>query len=784
MTFMQPDASARASLRLGTFDLAAFLAPLPPKAAYDYLKAAAALQGIANRERPQLYFFYESNAMAREQGVDMDRYWLRKLSMPDEAWAGYTIEAWDEGGFVGLLHRFSSYYYGLVLWDEAVPATANVASTIAGADSLLPVRYDPQPGSLYDLLVNRLQIAVSVSLHGKFTGSGIIPGTGLPSTGSAKNDAYLWAKTHYLDTGRTNSTLMAYFLDAAPWHNNGGDLDARLCFWTLPKQMEAGSSAEVSLLFKNSGTLSWPVEEGLRLESVRIGAGATNSFIWHTNESGNAGEAGNMGSKQSDVGSLGRVRFTSLQQAVPEETGCIKPGEQIGFCFTLIAPSSPGTYMFCARLALDGVTFGDFAIRSIVVREGIGISAAGPQAEEVGEWYYPDVGGCYLANADYYIAGKAFFFDLSPDGESLPNDDRGQPLGTDRRTLDDILASQQKQAHGQLITLGGFVPWLQKYTTTVNSRFRLNPVEAEWLMIDLASRHYAQSDADAGAISVFSNASAFRHVPLRLPAQVHQRSPAQLSGALANHVGNHAPKYIVFFMGDFDSGAWTSNVLPLLWDDPRRGELPLAWSFAPGLGARIPHLFNYLYATKGSNDYFVAADNGTGYLNPMMLADGCYNTAGCDIDADSVSDKLAAWEAHNRAVYAQFGLDITGFLISGRSESLTPAVQRAYSRISAAGVGTNGGYPDAIVAGTPFTPVITASMEDVDPIALGERLAGVLGGEGQFFMLRIVLTRPSVLADALHYLHRHYPELQATAVDPYTFFKLYKEQLTAGGLIR
>jgi hypothetical protein len=46
-----------------------------------------------------------------------------------------------------------------------------------------------------------------------FTGQGLIPGTTRASTGSAKCDAYLWMKIHYLDAGRCDAAYGAYYAD-------------------------------------------------------------------------------------------------------------------------------------------------------------------------------------------------------------------------------------------------------------------------------------------------------------------------------------------------------------------------------------------------------------------------------------------------------------------------------------------------------------------------------------------------------------------------------------------
>jgi hypothetical protein len=122
-----------------------------------------------------------------------------------------------------LLRRFRADYQGAVVWDDRVPATSNVASTIAGCDNLLPLRYDPRDGSLYRQLTEsdpHLEVkARLLSSDGSrlFTGQGSIPGTTRDSTGSAKNDAYLWMIEHFVRSGKANPQVMGYYLDA-DWH--------------------------------------------------------------------------------------------------------------------------------------------------------------------------------------------------------------------------------------------------------------------------------------------------------------------------------------------------------------------------------------------------------------------------------------------------------------------------------------------------------------------------------------------------------------------------------------
>src|SRR5690606_38739102 len=110
----------------------------------------------------------------------VDGYWLDRLRQPEGWLKNKTLEPVND--IAQLVERFRPFIKGAVVWDPEVDATSNVASTIAGADNLIPIRYDPAPGSLYTRLISGApQLPVVVNLVGKFTGTGIIPGTGRPS---------------------------------------------------------------------------------------------------------------------------------------------------------------------------------------------------------------------------------------------------------------------------------------------------------------------------------------------------------------------------------------------------------------------------------------------------------------------------------------------------------------------------------------------------------------------------------------------------------------------------
>jgi hypothetical protein len=160
-----------------------------------------------------MYFLYRRD----QDDLLKTQYWLDRLRSSGRYLENVKTEL--VVSFYEPLIRFADYYDGVVLWDPEVPATSNLASTIAGVENLLPVPYRTEENSVYNQIVTAgLRLPVVINLVGKFTGSGTIPDISQPSSGSAKNDAYRWAVDRYLMTGRTNPNQMAYYVDYS-WAN-------------------------------------------------------------------------------------------------------------------------------------------------------------------------------------------------------------------------------------------------------------------------------------------------------------------------------------------------------------------------------------------------------------------------------------------------------------------------------------------------------------------------------------------------------------------------------------
>jgi GxGYxYP putative glycoside hydrolase C-terminal domain/GxGYxY sequence motif in domain of unknown function N-terminal len=146
-------------------------------AAYDEAMAAACLQGILNQDAPRVYLV--AKAYTRPQ------YWLDVLSKEGEWLHGREIKKVPD--LDSLAQLAGDRVKGVVIWDPTVPATVDVASTIAGVSQAVVL--SPEFAERY---MAKWKLPLIKDLRGMFTGK---------ETGSKKNDAYRWAIREYLAKG-------------------------------------------------------------------------------------------------------------------------------------------------------------------------------------------------------------------------------------------------------------------------------------------------------------------------------------------------------------------------------------------------------------------------------------------------------------------------------------------------------------------------------------------------------------------------------------------------------
>ncbi|NCU25353.1 hypothetical protein EOM86_01375 [Candidatus Nomurabacteria bacterium] len=170
---------------------------------YDKYIAAVTLQGLVNRTGPRLAMLPDDNVM--------DTIWLDLFRKNNRWLAGYDYTELDT--FESLIDTFIDEIAGVVIWDEDVPATMNVASTMAGIYRTIPVRFDNSEGSPYHYLVEVKKLPVIKDLRNIFTGSGNIPDINRKSTVSSKADAYAWALEMFLNRNLLDPGIMAQMRD-------------------------------------------------------------------------------------------------------------------------------------------------------------------------------------------------------------------------------------------------------------------------------------------------------------------------------------------------------------------------------------------------------------------------------------------------------------------------------------------------------------------------------------------------------------------------------------------
>ncbi len=587
---------------------------------WDETLLIATIQGLANRDAARLYLIY-----SEAYGRNVDRFWLDRFSQNVPTHEGtpkkkgwlqdrprQTIESLDD-----LLDVFEEFYVGVVLYDGDVPSTANVATTIAGVENLLPVRYDPTPGSLYDRLIasaqgRRLPVVKSlINEDGSplFTGKGEIPDANLDSSGSVKVDPYYWLIENYIKSGKANPLEGGYYIDA-----------------------------------------DW----------IRRPIGAVQNHC--------------------------------------------------------------------------------------------------------------------LANRDFVVSRRGFFFDLSPWDDETPNDDRNQPLGADFRAFNAIMRAAYDAAGGsKIIRVSGFTPWDSKYTDHGNAGCKHSGVPTEWRHAEILSNYNAYLDADALGLGAMANASFYQHFPVK--ERYEQKKPTledlRKRGLLDEKDAPVDKTFVAIYSGDYDSAAWVYQATPQFWDDHARGTIPVNWAFNPNLADRFAPGFDYFRQTKSNLDFFVSGDSGAGYVNPTGLVE--------PRRFSGLRDGLDVWIEHSKKYFKRWDISGIGFVIDGDARTSDRRTLERLAEYAPDGITTHRGETMGVVDNpfgekTPFRPM---NFDLADPT----QGANIILGDArfdrgpQFNTYRTILWSPSQLKEMFELVKKDETRgARVEFVDYYTFWLLLKQE--------
>lgn len=385
------------------------------------------------------------------------------------------------------------------------------------------------------------------------------------------------------------------------------------------------------------------------------------------------------------------------------------------------------------------------------------------------EWYYGDMGNAFVPNMDYAVMKRAFVFDLFCFDDEAPCDDRDQQIGTDLAVMKRILLAQYNKTNGaKITTICGFNPWHLKYTVFGNKNSH-GEVEAEWRLGEIFSAYNCVKDADAAGYCGLANASVYTRYPLK--KQYKNRAPKPPAEGYDKN-----KTYILFYVGDYDSAAWTARFIPKWYEDPGLGRLPLMWCFNPNLSDRIPQAFDFIYENYTDNDYFEAGDSGAGYNNPRLL----YPPR---IFSELPSGAEANIE-HSKKYFERFDMSVIGFVINGVHKT---DVNQMYdlSRFAKTGVAYNGyGEPSSIVGGVPFMPhTCDIAAEGADPKKAARDAVRWMDGaprDKRFHVFRTILVSPTSHIEIYEEIKKLSPGRNVELLDPITFFAYLKTAVANG----
>lgn len=74
--------------------------------------------------------------------------------------------------------------------------------------------------------------------------------------------------------------------------------------------------------------------------------------------------------------------------------------------------------------------------------------------------------------------------------------------------------------------------------------------------------------------------------------------------------------YVTYTISEGDNLQYNQHRLRILWDDPKRGQVPINWTSSPLLYDAAPVMLNYFYGTATANDQIIAGPSGAGYFYP------------------------------------------------------------------------------------------------------------------------------------------------------------------------
>lgn len=362
----------------------------------------------------------------------------------------------------------------------------------------------------------------------------------------------------------------------------------------------------------------------------------------------------------------------------------------------------------------------------------------------------------YTVVRDWGVYHRAFVYDLSPWDDEAPLDDPKQEIGTDYETLTwiyNIMLEQTRDIAPYEVC--GFFEH-QKYSAAGNnSASNHGTVATEWQYAKLMTPYngYHNTCIDAAWNESF-------HGLYDGVEQLENNRPSESVELTENTV------YLCFFMGDYDSTHPVYRYLKQAWDDPRRGELPMAWAINPNLIETYPDIIEYYYKTATENDYFVSDASAAGYFMPNQVP----------------KELWPKMLEHNLKYFKLADMSIAPMVLD--TDHMSELALSYMTQIAPDGLGTVSQKKNYMYGDTVITSLLGGGYDRYDPEKGVKNLSnlinsqiGVSNSGAILCMLRCVWSTPSVMCEMVELYQEAFPYKNVVVVDIYTYFDLMRQDL-------
>ena len=374
----------------------------------------------------------------------------------------------------------------------------------------------------------------------------------------------------------------------------------------------------------------------------------------------------------------------------------------------------------------------------------------------------------YVSVRDWAVYNRAFVIDLSPWSDEAPLDDPKQKVGTDYETftmvLDYLMDETQDDEPYEMAGFFDFAKY-SRHGSNTGSKHETVPTEWEYVWVISAYNGYHNTCIE------WSWNESFHSQYDGVQQLVNNRPEEDLE--LEDNT-----TYLCFFMADYDSTYPLYRFLQDHWNDPRRGELPLAWGINPNLLDTYPDIIEYYYETATPNDYFTSDASAAGYFNPSRVPDETWDIMlEHNLKYFEMADMTIApmildqdrLDAQSLEMFSQFAPDGLATIIidqHGQGGSQAPAAMYGDTPTDRL---DNSFNSSSVETGA-------ASLENIVRYGYNRKLGATKSGSS-LSLIRVVWKSPSYICEVVEAYKAAHPDENVVVVDIYNYFNLLSQDL-------